>query len=162
MRARLYRATANQRSEALTAPREFVFDNFPESAHEIFRMGNWKPFQHPKDSINTTYFNAFTFLHIIPGCHRGNILGFPHMVYRITSDALSSGASGGSSNSSSQAPGEITKGSSICCKEHYSFVAWRIYTTVLRDRHSKAICYNRCGTTAGPRNMHASITCCGR
>jgi hypothetical protein len=77
MRTRLHRVTSRRKPEALISPSEFVFDNFPESAHENFRSGNWKPFQNPRELINMNYFNAFTFLHIIPGCHRGNNLGFP-------------------------------------------------------------------------------------
>jgi hypothetical protein len=74
MRARLYQVSANRRPEVLTAPSEFVFDNFPESAHEHFRTGNWNPLQNPRENIMT---NAFTFLYIIPGCHLGNLLRFP-------------------------------------------------------------------------------------
>jgi hypothetical protein len=77
MRAAQQRRKNQSGPKLLTQPSAFLFDNFPESAHENFCIGNWIPVVQRGKSASVNKFNAFTFLHLVPVCLRVTQLGLP-------------------------------------------------------------------------------------
>jgi hypothetical protein len=47
------------------------------SAPETFQLGHWKTFLKGNETASTNFFSAFTFLHLLPRCHRGTSLYLP-------------------------------------------------------------------------------------